>query len=38
MLDAVLDVLSRLGVLPAIQFIAIAVAAIFIYRYFTDRG
>ena len=38
MLDAVLDVLSRLGVLPAIQFIAIAVASIFIYRYFTDRG
>ena len=38
MLDAVLDVLSRLGVLPAIQFVAVAVAAIFIYRYFTDRG
>ena len=38
MLDAVMDVLSRLGVLPSIQFVAIAVAAIFVYRYFTDRG
>ena len=38
MIDAVMDVLSRLGILPAIQFVAIAIAAIFIYRYFTDRG
>jgi len=38
MLSAVLDVLQQLGVLGAIQFIAVTVAAIYVYRYFTDRG
>lgn len=38
MLDQAIDVLQRLGVLGAIQFMAVAVAAIFIYRYFTDRS
>ena len=38
MLDAVIEVLQRLGILPVIQFAAVAIAAIFIYRYFTDRG
>lgn len=38
MLSAVIEVLQALGVLGAIQFSAIAIAAIFIYRYFTDRG
>jgi hypothetical protein len=38
MLEAALDVLSQLGVLPVIQMVAIATGAIFIYRYFTDRG
>lgn len=38
MIQPVMDILSQLGVLSAIQFIAVSVAAIFIYRYFTDRG
>ena len=38
MMQAVMDVLNQLGILSAIQFVAVAVAAIFIYRYFTDRG
>lgn len=38
MLNQVIDVLNSLGVLSAIRFVAVAVAAIFIYRYFTDRG
>lgn len=38
MMQAILDLLSGLGILPAIQFVAVAMAAIFIYRYFTDRG
>jgi len=38
MLEAAKNVLETLGILPAIQFTAIAMAAIFIYRYFTDRG
>jgi len=38
MLGQALDVLSQLGVLGAVQFMAIAVASIFIYRYFTDKG
>lgn len=37
MLNQALDVLSGLGILSAIQFAAVAMAAIFIYRYFTDR-
>lgn len=38
MFSAAIDVLAQLGVLPVIQMVAIAVGAIFIYRYFTDRG
>jgi hypothetical protein len=38
MLGAVIEILSALGVLSAIQFAAVAIAAIFVYRYFTDRG
>jgi hypothetical protein len=38
MLGSVLEVLNALGVLPAIQFTAFAVSAIFVYRYFTDRA
>lgn len=38
MLQAAMDVLSQLGVLPVIQMVAIACGAIFIYRYFTDKG
>lgn len=38
MLNQALDILSSLGILSAIQFIAVAVAAIYIYRYFTDRS
>lgn len=37
MLNDAISVLSTLGVLPAIQFIAVATAAIFVFRYFTDR-
>lgn len=38
MFQAAIDVLSQLGILPVIQMVAIAIGAIFIYRYFTDRG
>jgi len=38
MLNEALNVLQSLGVLTALQFIGVAVAAIFIYRYFTDRS
>lgn len=38
MLDAVIQVLTALGVLQAIQFAAVALVAIFLYRYFVDRG
>lgn len=38
MVNDVIGLLSQLGIMPAIQFMAVAVAAIFIYRYFTDRG
>jgi len=38
MLSAAIDVLEQLGVLTVIQMVAIATGAIFIYRYFTDRG
>ena len=37
MLESVLNVLRALGILQAIQFTAVTMAAIFIYRYFTDR-
>jgi len=37
MLADVIQILQQLGVLGAVQFIAIAISAIFIYRYFTDR-
>ena len=38
MFNQALDILSGLGILPAIQLIAVATAAIFLYRYFTDRS
>lgn len=38
MLQAALDVLSQLGILPVIQMIAVSCGAIYIYRYFTDKG
>lgn len=38
MFQDALDILSGLGILPAVQMIAIAIAALFIYRYFTDRS
>lgn len=38
MMQAALDVLSQLGILPVIQMIAVATGAIYLYRYFTDRS
>lgn len=38
MLSAVMEILNTLGLTSAIQFVGIAIAAIFLYRYFTDRG
>lgn len=38
MFEAALDVLSQLGVLGVIQMVAVAMGAIFIFRYFTDKG
>jgi hypothetical protein len=34
----IIGVLSALGILPAIQLAAVAIVAIFLYRYFTDKG
>ncbi len=34
----VIGVLSALGILPAIQLAAVAIVAIFLYRYFTDKS
>lgn len=38
MFEAALDVLESLGVLGVIQMVAVAMGAIFIFRYFTDKG
>jgi len=38
MIQQAIDILSMLGILPVISMIAVAVGAIYIYRYFTDRG
>lgn len=38
MIQQAIDILSMLGVLPVISLIAVATGAIFIYRYFTDKG
>jgi len=38
MLSAMIDVLEQLGILPVIQVMVISTGAIFLYRYFTDRG
>lgn len=38
MLNEVMNILQAMGVLPAVQFIAISIAAIFVYRYFTGQG
>lgn len=37
MITSVIEILQALGILPAIQFMAVASATIFLYRYFT-RG
>jgi hypothetical protein len=38
MLNDVINMLSQLGLMGTFQFVAVTVAAIFVYRYFTDRG
>lgn len=38
MMGSVMEILNALGLTPVLQFIGVAVAAIFIYRYFTERG
>ena len=38
MFEAAIDVLNKLGIMPVIQMVAVSVGAIFIYRYFTDKG
>lgn len=38
MLNDVVEVLQVLGILPVIQFTTVAVTAIFLFRYFTDKG
>lgn len=38
MFQAAIDVLEQLGILGVIQMVAIATGAIFIFRYFTNRG
>lgn len=38
MLTQAIEVLQQLGVLGVIQFVAVAMGAIFIYRYFTDKS
>jgi hypothetical protein len=38
MLNAAIEVLSALGILPVIQMVSVAIGAIFLYRYFTDKG
>ena len=37
-MNDVINVLAQLGILPAIQLAAVAVVAIFLYRYFTDKS
>ena len=34
----IIGVLAALGILPAIQLAAVAIVAIFLYRYFTDKS
>jgi len=38
MIQQAIDILSMLGILPVISMVAVAVGAIYIYRYFTDKG
>jgi hypothetical protein len=38
LLELAIDVLKDLGIFPVFSFVAISVAAIYIYRYFTDRS
>lgn len=38
MITQAMQVLQDLGIYPVFQAVAIAVAAIFLYRYFTDKG
>lgn len=38
MLGQVIEILNALGMLQVIQFVAIMIGTIFIFRYFTDRS
>lgn len=38
MIQQAIEILSLLGILPVISMVSVAIGAIFIYRYFTDRG
>jgi hypothetical protein len=38
MVTQAIEILSQLGILPVISMVAVAVGAIYIYRYFTDKG
>lgn len=38
MLGQAIDLLNQLGILGSLQFIAVSIAAIFVYRYFTDKA
>jgi hypothetical protein len=38
MFEQAIQMLADLGILPVIQMVAVAMGAIFIYRYFTDKG
>lgn len=38
MLDSVVEVLNAFGLMPAIQFVAITLSAIFIFTYLVNRG
>lgn len=37
-MQAIMEVLNTLGLTPIIQTMAVAMGAIFLYRYFTDKG
>ncbi len=38
MIGSMVEILAALGILGVIQVIAVSMAAIFLFRYFTDRG
>ena len=37
-IDEVINVLSKLGILQPLQYLSIIMVAIFLYRYFTERS